>query len=292
MEILEVITPRKSMISRIKKVAVPLTVAGAMLTLCVVAEPEVGMAATFRGRMMTMPELVKSSDEIVIGVVEKSQGVWRNGRVETDTVIIVQEGLKGNKYSLGPGKKSMDRASAPRVRMTTLGGTPPGSPLTQHVSFSPFFTEEEEVVLFLKYPEADPAKRERAMAAAPDSKLITSPRITGYFQGKFSVFTDEASGQKRVARLNLDAFDVLPSDASHRAALRALATNRLGVTSGPLVAKSPEDAPSLGSLTVASRQAKSAATGALFGQGKTTKLNPIPVSPLEDFVNQIKESAR
>jgi hypothetical protein len=240
--------------------------------------------------MKTMGEMVRSSDEIVRGEVDSVSSVWRDGRVETDAIISVSEGFKGSKYSLGPGKKAKNRNSAPKLRVTTFGGTPKDSPLSQHMPFAPQFAPDEEVILFLKYPESDVTKRDRVLAASPNSKVPTSPRIVGLFQGKFTVFTDTTTKQKFVTRLTLDSYGIAGDSEVQGQVVRALASNRLGVTSGPIVASRPEDAPPMSSLkgpqTVGGKK-RAAAVAALSSTGKA-----ITVMPVEDFVNQINESAR
>jgi hypothetical protein len=263
----------------------PMVAAGLLVLI-----PSLVPASSLVGRNMTMPELAKRSDEIVHGTVERVEGKWRNGRVETDSVIVVKEGYKGSKYSLGPGKQAVNKATAPRVTISTIGGTVQGSPITQHAPLMPFFVPGEEVILFLRYPEADPAKRDKAFAAAPQSRLILSPRVVGLFQGKFTVITHPDTGRRTVARLPLEKYDIAPTEPALKAVIQGLALGRIPTTSGTLVAQYPDLADRLGSLQPV--QYNLDTTQSVQRLSQSARTNPIPLMDLDAFVNQIQQNVR
>lgn len=245
-------------------------------------------AGTVTGRAMTMAELAQSSDEIVHGTVEKVEASFRNGRIETDATIAVREGFKGTRYSLGRNKVAENPAQAPRFTLTTLGGTLPNIPIAQHMSFTPNFAQGEEVVLFLRYPESDPVKRDKALSIRPNSKLPVSPRIVGYFQGKFSVYKDDVTGRRYVSRFQLDGLGLAPTSKTQSSTLKALRSGRLKVSETRLVADTPEKAPQLSEIASprTSTVAPVASEKAIAANLGTTVL---PVQDFNAFVTQIKE---
>jgi hypothetical protein len=238
-----------------------------------------------------MKELVESSDEIVHGHVEKVESVWRGGRIETDTTIAVMEGFKGGKYSLGPGKRAANRESAPRLQITTLGGSLKQPPIAQHSSFTPYFAEQEEVILFLQYPTSDAQQRDKLMAAHPGTRLAVSPRITGVFQGKFTVFQDKLSGARYVSRFTLDGLKLAPTRETMSIMVEGLRNGRLAVTQGTLVANRVEDAPDLASIAAVTRtvaEDQSRKRNRLSQPASST----LPIQDFSQFVNQIKDSLK
>jgi hypothetical protein len=182
----------------------------------------VSLGASRTGKEATLEQLTKGADAIIVGdVVSKKVNVV-DRRFETDYDISVKEQLKG--ADLPPGR---------HVTITVPGGELTTPPLTMYVELQAYMVPKEEVVLFLS-TRPRPVSPELAAQIGP-TKLLTTPRVIGGYEGKFSVLTDVKDGRKRVTRLNLEQYGFVPQDPHLQSLLRAVASGDVPATSAPVV---------------------------------------------------------
>jgi len=93
-------------------------------------------------RALSLPELVGESAIVAVARVETAASAWVGGRIVTDAVLVVDEGLAG-------------AAAGERVTVRTLGGEVDG--IGQRVSGEPWFRAGERYLVFLERlpPPAD-----------------------------------------------------------------------------------------------------------------------------------------
>ena len=159
---------------------------------------------------LSLEELAANSDVIVIGTCVSKKTDFIAGHFETQMTFSTQEYLKGDMGS--------------EISITLPGGeiTEP-LPLGQYVTGLPQFVTGEDVVLFLDTKSVQ--RKQKAMAdrlnkSMPDalkkdlqkSTLPSSPDVVGYWQGKYTILTDPASGEKRVTRLRLETMGFVHED--------------------------------------------------------------------------------
>lgn len=196
-----------------------------ILTILMAATAQSALALSIKGGPLTMDKLTGNSDDIVIAQV-KTKSVKPVGRhIETDYEIEISESLKGKTY--GPGK---------RVTLTLVGGDLTTPPLSQYTQGVPRMYVGEDVALFLtNKPPVD--KAGRPLKGEPKSKLMTTPRIVGGTQGKFSIITDKSDGSRKVTRLDTERYQMIPQDFLLKQTIELAAAKRLRVTSGTIVGK-------------------------------------------------------
>ena len=149
----------------------------ALISLCLVV-PLSGYAGTPAGRPMSVEELTKGAEIVVIGEVLSTQSDWdAGGRVILTRVDVrVEELLKGPP----PGR---------RLSFHQLGGRVGDT--VSAVAGAPSFTPGERVLLFL--------------SRRSDGRLD----VESFFQGKFSLERDAASGREVAVRRVPDSAQVL-----------------------------------------------------------------------------------
>lgn len=119
-----------------------------------------GTASADSGRALDLDQLIDLSEEIVVGEVVGSTARWEGKLVVTDTVVRVDEAMKG---------------SPPReVTVTQPGGTAVhprlGAEVTMQASTFTAFTRGESVVLFV-----DQRAGVRRLVGAQQGKLVVEP---------------------------------------------------------------------------------------------------------------------
>ncbi|MCK4857145.1 MAG: hypothetical protein KAT58_04175 [candidate division Zixibacteria bacterium] len=142
------------------KVVLPMALVACLLLVTVSAD-----AASVR--KMSLPELTRNSEAIVIGTVTEVSSSWATDRAQifTSVTLNVSESLKGNKSGV--------------ITFTQIGGVVGDTRVS--VAGFPKFVEGSEVLLFL--------------ANDPDGYIPT----IGLGQGKFDILTDQQTGEKTVA---------------------------------------------------------------------------------------------
>jgi hypothetical protein len=194
-----------------------------ILACAVVAYAMPSRALTRQGKPATLEDMTRQSDSVLIGQC-KSKKVNVVGRhFETDYEVEVGEMLKGKGHA--PGEK---------IRLTVMGGELTTPPITQMLQYQPHMFEGEEVALFLEEKPLQ-VSPQLAARANPQSKLHTTPRVVGMADGKFSVFTDTASGKKKLTRVNLEDYGYVHQDRALQRILRAVATGDAKSIEGPVV---------------------------------------------------------
>lgn len=255
-------------------------------------------AAKRSGPDMTLEQMTRASDAVVIGTVKDKKARWVKGHIETDYEIQVEEALKGGKSF----------RSGQTFRMTVMGGESTSPPISQFTEAQAHMFKGEDVALFLRTTPAGTDKQ-RQRAASVGSNLFTTPRVVGMNQGKFSVVTDAKDGRRKLTRVSLESYGFLPSDTTLSRVLRAVAQRDVDVTSGPVVslggglvtspdgkamldaaaANDPASARMLDALTGA--KPIRGAAGAPSAAPRQVKNVPIPLQDLEEFKNQVRQFA-
>ena len=181
-------------------------------------------AAVRRGPEMTLEQLTKKADSVVIGKVDQEDRRRCVGSVLRPIMRSRwRRTLKGKLRQ--PGN---------RFVMTVLGGSVSYPPITQFAELQPQMMKDEDVALFLREtPVKMPDDMKKAIS--PDSKLPTTPRCIGMNEGKFTVFTDQKDGRRKIARMSMEYYGYVHDDDQMQKIIRAVATHEVNVTSGPVV---------------------------------------------------------
>lgn len=144
--------------------------------------------------------LIEDADLIIKAECIEKQTAWVNGHIETTHKLKVEETLKGS-------------FSEDTLDITMLGGRlVEPLPLTQFVPYQPTFYQGERAVLFLttkkvKLPADPTGKVEKS-----GTRLLTTPRIVGLWQGKFTILKDSAKGGEYVTRYSVENLGYVPDD--------------------------------------------------------------------------------
>ena len=124
-------------------------------------------------RVLSLPQLVERSDVVVVASVESAASAWVDGRIVTDVVVVVGEGVAG-------------AAAGGRLIVRTLGGEVDG--IGQRVFGEPQLRSGERYLLFLEtLPSGD----------ASSSAATALYRAVGMSQGALPVV--DAPGGATVA---------------------------------------------------------------------------------------------
>ena len=171
---------------------------------------------------MSLEQLTKSADDIVIGNVVSVEPRVVGKSFETSYQIQVSESLKS-----GNGSKS---AAGNVITMTLPGAALTTPPLTQYVSGVPYMAKGENVLLFLKSsakPEPEQLKGARSLKDVNVPLVPSSAKVVGWNQGRFSLVTDPSTGEKMVTRINLESYGMMNSGRDTAEILSSLESNRL-----------------------------------------------------------------
>lgn len=127
------------------------------------------------GRSLSIDELTEEADVVICGRVEDIRFEVTNDRSMVFTLIevLVEENLKGNE------------STGNKVTIKQLGGVD-GNEVTV-VLGAPFYTPNEEILVFLKEGEGSHFK---------DNK-----RVVGMSQGKFTIEIDPSTNEKIASRI-------------------------------------------------------------------------------------------
>jgi hypothetical protein len=245
--------------------------------LCIVAGLSFG-AVRKKGTPMSLEQMTKASDSIVVGKVKGKSAGFVGTHIETNYEVEVSESLKGNAFHVGA-----------QVPMTVVGGSVTTPPLTQFVEAQPFMYPGEEVALFLstKPPQVS---SEQAKKLDPKSKLLTTPRVVGMNQGKFTIFTG-SDGKRKLTRVNLEERGVMPSDAVLSGTVAAIAANKLKTVNAPVLpvqavaAGANDTRDPLEATSVVDPASGKVNPHAAVGHGEGS--GPIPVQDFDEFKTQV-----
>lgn len=170
---------------------------------------------------MSVQQLSTDSDDVVVGNVLSVEPRVVDRSFETSYQIAVSEAIKSNSGDYTPGKV---------FTMTLPGASLTTPPITQYVSAVPYMAKGEQVLLFLKksnHPAPDSNTLSRSNQ--PVSLLPSSPKVVGWNQGSFTVFTNPQTGKKMVTRLNMEDYGLLNSPAAAEELVKSLETNQIKV---------------------------------------------------------------
>ena len=139
---------------------------------------------------ITVEEMAKLADVIVVGLVEKKEGAWVDKHIETTIRIQVSEYWKG---SLGS-----------TIELTQMGGevTRP-FPIAMHADGAPRFFEGERVILFLEKPKQNRSAAPPPPGAKISEKLTSSMQVLGWAQGKYTIISDPKTGEDKAVCLGM-----------------------------------------------------------------------------------------
>ena len=232
----------------------------------------------------TLQDLTKTADSIVVGsCVNTKTAVVGSRSIETTYEVQVSEALKGK------------RASGGLISITVPGGELTTPPIAMAVLGMPQLTKGEEVILFLdEKPESISATASKRRS--PQSKLGKGPRIVGLDSGKFTIYKDEKTGQKKVARVRMADFGFAHQDTAYRKVLRSVATGDMKLVNGQVVPlgdglyTSPEGKDALDKVKVPAT-AKAMAKSANEVKGAVDSSGGIVVQNLDEFKAQIRQFA-
>jgi hypothetical protein len=191
--------------------------------LSILALTAAANAFSRRGKEATLEELTNSADSVVIGKC-KSKTVNVIGRhFETDYEIEVSDSLKG---------KSLQANS--KLLITVPGGELTTPPITQMVQGQAHMFAGEEVALFL---DEKPLNLSSELSKKIDakSKVATTPRLVGMYEGKFTVFTDQRDGKRKISRINLEERGFAHQDRVLQRVIRAVASGEIKSEAGQMI---------------------------------------------------------
>jgi hypothetical protein len=180
-------------------------------------------AAQRYGKDSSLKTLVNSSDLIVIGKCSDKK-VNPVGRIiETDYEVKVGEVWKGDAAQVGK-----------TLTLTVAGGDLTTPPISMLVPGHAHLYAGEEVALFLntKPPQLTEAQRK---AVPAQSKLSTTARVTGGYEGKFSVFKSDVDGKMKITRLNLENYGYNHNDRVLERLIHAIAQGNTDAPTGAMV---------------------------------------------------------
>lgn len=186
-----------------------------------------GFALTQRDPAMSLEQMTKSADEVVLGNVLSANTKIVGSHLETDYQIQVNENLKSQTGELATGRT---------FTMTLPGGVLKEPPLAQYAMGAPYMFKGEEVVLFLKKGSGKqpnmPASRD---PQALPSTLSESYKVVGWNQGRFSVVTRADNGEKVVTRVNMENLGFTNASDSMQHVIRGIASNQIPIVDKPVV---------------------------------------------------------
>lgn len=174
-----------------------ISVAAFMLALTMLSSATVSATTVIR---LPFDKLVLSADMIVRGECTEKTTQWVNGHIETTYKLKVDDVLKGSH-------------NEEMLEITMLGGRV-DSPvkMAQYIPQMPTMYKGEKAVLFLstkrvKMPPDPTGKVEKS-----GTRLLSSPRVLGLWQGKFTIITDEANNRELVTRHTVENLGFVPTD--------------------------------------------------------------------------------
>jgi len=240
------------------------------------------------GKDMNLEQLTLKSDSIVIGTVVSKKVNVVDRHFETDYEIQVSEQLKGD--GNGAGQK---------FTLTTPGGEITTPPLGMFVQLQAHMFPGEEVALFLN----DKPRQVDPMVAAQvrgNTKLLTTPRVVGSYEGKFSIITNPADGKKKILRYSLENLGYVPNDKTMQRVLNAVASGDLQSTSGQVVdlggglSTTPEGKTVLDSTMKANSKARDEKIISSLKKNGAIKVQDLDefTSQVRNFVQQQKQKSR
>ncbi len=232
---------------------------------------------------MTLQQLTRASDSVVLGTCTDKQVRVVGRHFETDYTVRVTEPLKGK------------RTAGQLITMTVPGGELTTPPITHAVQGMAHMLKGEDVALFLDekpvhLPGDIDSRRD------PKSRVAIGPRVVGLNEGKFTIFTDKATGQRRVSRINMENFGFAHQDRVYQTVLRAVASNQMKTTSGTVVAlgegvyTSPQGKEILDRIRVPEAPKPMARSAAQLQDAISKRGVPV-VQDLDSFKAQIKTFA-
>ncbi len=176
---------------------------------------------------ISLEQMTKEADEIVVGNVISEEAKIVGGHFETDYQVQVHDSLKSNS-EISPGKT---------FTFTLAGGVLQEPPLTQYVMGSPYLFKGEEVFLFLQKGSGEQPEEPKSSRSTPSAKsnLGNTFKVMGWNQGRFSVVTRDQDGKKFVTRVNLENFGVTNGSDEMRQVMKAMAQGSIPTVNQPIV---------------------------------------------------------
>lgn len=255
----------------------------AVLGVAALSVASTAAAVSRRGPELTLEKLATRADSIVLGKVVSKKAVWIDSHIETQYDVKVEEQWKGG------GKRALGTDAGQTFRLAVMGGETTSPPIAHYAPMQASMIAGEEVALFLDTKPRG-SDMERATSIASGSGVLSGPRIIGMNQGKFSVFTDKATGKRRIARVDIEDRGMVPQDVTMGRLLSAVANREVAVAEKNVVelgggikttavgADLLKQAGATTSATVAAAAAKSAA-----GRMVPPQMRAVAVQDLSEF---------
>ncbi|PKO18130.1 hypothetical protein CVU37_07365 [candidate division BRC1 bacterium HGW-BRC1-1] len=231
----------------------------------------------------TLQDLTKTADSIVVGsCVNTKTAVVGSRSIETTYEVQVSEALKGK------------RAAGGLISITVPGGELTTPPIAMAVQGMPQLTKGEEVILFLdEKPETISATASKRRS--PQSQQGKGPRVVALDSGKFTIYKDEKTGQRKVARVRMADFGFVHQDSAYRKVLRSVATGDMKMVDGQVVPlsggvyTSPEGRDALAKVKATAPKAMAKSSNQV--KGAVDSSGGIVVQNLDEFKAQIRQFA-
>ena len=240
---------------------------------------------------MSLEQLTRSADDIVIGSVVAVEPRVIGKSFETSYQIQISENLKGG--------KSGKSAAGNVITMTLPGAALTTPPLTQYVSGVPYMAQGENVLLFLKSsakPEPEQLKGSRSLKDVKVPLVPSSAKVVGWNQGRFSLVTDPSTGARMVTRINLESYGMMNSGRETAEILSSLESNRLKMVKRDSLLREKDQAGAARSkdpLEMTSRDAQSLKMEKSLQRGsainEARERGGIPVQSLDSFKSDINK---
>ncbi len=163
----------------------------------------------------TIDSLAQKADAIVVGKCLGKKTLVQKRLFVTTHEIQVTECLKGKAVRAGE-----------TVTVASLGGSFKEPPVSQYVTNQPHIVEGEEVLLFLRQPQAAHDKRSEELLPA----LRTSATVVGGAEGKFSIVTNPHDKKRKVVSVRCENYGIMADDRLLNTILRAIEKGSLETT--------------------------------------------------------------
>lgn len=152
---------------------------------------------------MSLDDVIRKSDQIFVATCEAKNSAWRDGNVITAYKIRPSDFWKGAAPTEKDGTLTIEQ----------IGGSVGVGPLKlgQHFTASVTMIPGEEVLLFTKTHQTDPALKS---IGQKDVFTEGQLQVVGLYQGRYSILTDPKSGMKHALPVGMEAYGVVASDAS------------------------------------------------------------------------------
>lgn len=243
----------------------------------------VGFSLSQLTPVISLEQMSRDADQIILGNVLDEECKIVKNNFETQYTIQVAQNLKSRDGNLQAGEA---------VVITLPGGVRQVPPLTQYIMGQPTMYKGQEVALFLRAGTGVAPKVEKN--GPNPSTFASSYKIIGMNQGCFSVITRADTGEKVVARLNLEDYGFVNSAKGTKELVTAIAERAVPTVNKALTrqADNAGDVRTKDPLEMTSSDGKKLVTEERMQSAELQKAlrergGSVPVQSLDKFKNQI-----